>query len=183
MRDPRGVLGRSIGLAIVAGFVILGVVVVRRVVRHPQTDDAVVTADMAAYDDLVSRAELALLVSQCSGWLGIGRGREVVRAVSRSPVLSAPCAQRTRQRAGERQRHQAEQDEAAGVVPPTVVAVHGADEPSRAERQRHTEWQGPSLAQHELAELTKEAHAATAVLSRVSSRICSCEMRKKAAAR
>jgi len=46
MRDPRGVLGRSIGLAIVAGFVILGVVVVRRVVRHPQTDDAVVTADI-----------------------------------------------------------------------------------------------------------------------------------------
>src|SRR2546425_9968201 len=46
MRDPRGVLGRSIGLAIVAGFVILGVVVVRRSVRHPQTDDAVVTADI-----------------------------------------------------------------------------------------------------------------------------------------
>ncbi len=46
MRDPRGVLGRSIGLAIMAGFVILGVVVVRRVVRHPQTDDAVVTADI-----------------------------------------------------------------------------------------------------------------------------------------
>ncbi len=46
MRDSRGVLGRSIGLAIVAGFVILGVVVVRRVVRHPQTDDAVVTADI-----------------------------------------------------------------------------------------------------------------------------------------
>src|SRR5437773_12447355 len=46
MREPRGVLGRSIGLSIVAGFVILGVVVVRRVVRHPQTDDAVVTADV-----------------------------------------------------------------------------------------------------------------------------------------
>jgi membrane fusion protein, multidrug efflux system len=46
MRDPRGMLGRSIGLAIMAGFVILGVVVVRRVVRHPQTDDAVVTADI-----------------------------------------------------------------------------------------------------------------------------------------
>src|SRR5438874_8640222 len=46
MRDPRGGLGRSMGLASVAGFVILGVVVVRRVVRHPQTDDAVVTADI-----------------------------------------------------------------------------------------------------------------------------------------
>src|SRR5713226_4841103 len=46
MRDPRGMLGRWIGLAIMAGFVILGVVVVRRVVRHPQTDDAIVTADI-----------------------------------------------------------------------------------------------------------------------------------------
>src|ERR1051325_5009228 len=39
-------VGRLIGLGIVAGFVILAIVVVRRVVRHPQTDDAVVTADI-----------------------------------------------------------------------------------------------------------------------------------------
>src|SRR5881296_3282010 len=46
MRDPRGMLGRSIGLAIMAGFVILAIVVIDRVVRYPQTDDAVVTADI-----------------------------------------------------------------------------------------------------------------------------------------
>jgi multidrug efflux system membrane fusion protein len=46
MRDPRSSLGRTVGFAIVAGFVVLGLVVVRRVVRHPQTDDAVVTADI-----------------------------------------------------------------------------------------------------------------------------------------
>jgi len=42
----RRQLGRFIGLAIVAGALILGVVVVARSVRHPQTDDAVVTADI-----------------------------------------------------------------------------------------------------------------------------------------
>jgi hypothetical protein len=48
-------------------------------IRHARTDgDAVIAADMAAYSDLVSRAELALLVSQCAGWNGIGRGRSVV---------------------------------------------------------------------------------------------------------
>ena len=42
----RGGPGRIIGIAIVAGAVLLGIVVVRRVVRHPQTDDAVVMADI-----------------------------------------------------------------------------------------------------------------------------------------
>src|SRR5436190_1503004 len=46
MRDPRGVLGRSIGVGIVLVAVLLGIVVVRRVVRHPETDDAVVMADI-----------------------------------------------------------------------------------------------------------------------------------------
>ena len=45
MRDRRR-LGRFIGLGIVAGALILGFVVVRRLVRHPETDDAVVTADI-----------------------------------------------------------------------------------------------------------------------------------------
>src|SRR5262245_11604940 len=45
MSDRRHPLGRSIGLAIIAGAFVLGIVVVRRVVQHPQTDDAVVTAD------------------------------------------------------------------------------------------------------------------------------------------
>jgi len=39
---------------------------------------AVTYADMAAYSDLVSRAELAALVATCAGWTGIGRGRDVV---------------------------------------------------------------------------------------------------------
>jgi len=34
-------------------------------------------ADMAAYDDVVSRAELGALVAQCSGWTGIDLGRKV----------------------------------------------------------------------------------------------------------
>jgi hypothetical protein len=47
-------------------------------IRHAHNDlPAVVAADMAAYDDLVSRDELALLVAQSSGWDGIGRGRTV----------------------------------------------------------------------------------------------------------
>jgi hypothetical protein len=35
------------------------------------------TADMAAYDDVVSRDELGALVAQCSGWTGIELGRQV----------------------------------------------------------------------------------------------------------
>jgi hypothetical protein len=35
------------------------------------------SADMAAYDDVVSRAELGALVAQCSGWTGIEVGRRV----------------------------------------------------------------------------------------------------------
>jgi len=46
MSEQRRALGRIIGIGIVAGAVILGIVVVRRLVRHPQTDDAVVTADI-----------------------------------------------------------------------------------------------------------------------------------------
>ena len=34
-------------------------------------------ADMAAYDDIVSREELGILVAQCSGWTGIDLGRQV----------------------------------------------------------------------------------------------------------
>src|SRR5881296_2218949 len=45
MRVSRDILGRLIGFGIVAGAIILGVVVVLRVVRHPQTDDAIVMAD------------------------------------------------------------------------------------------------------------------------------------------
>lgn len=48
-------------------------------VRHARGDaEALVVAEMAAYDDLVSRAELADLVARSAGWIGIGRGRTVV---------------------------------------------------------------------------------------------------------
>jgi multidrug efflux system membrane fusion protein len=46
MADRPRALGRWIGIGIVALAVLLGIVVVRRVVRHPQTDDAVVMADI-----------------------------------------------------------------------------------------------------------------------------------------
>src|SRR5262245_44676311 len=39
-------LGRLLSIAIIAGALVLAVVVVRRVVRHPQTDDATVMADV-----------------------------------------------------------------------------------------------------------------------------------------
>src|SRR5437667_224595 len=46
MAGRRRAVGRLIAFGIVTGFVILAIVVVERVVRHPQTDDAVVTADI-----------------------------------------------------------------------------------------------------------------------------------------
>src|SRR4030095_4280970 len=46
MSDARTLVGRLIVLGIAAGAVILAVVAVRRVVQHPQTDDAIVTADV-----------------------------------------------------------------------------------------------------------------------------------------
>jgi multidrug efflux system membrane fusion protein len=46
MSDRQRALGTYIGFGIIAGFVVLGVLVVRQAVRHPQTDDAVVTADI-----------------------------------------------------------------------------------------------------------------------------------------
>jgi membrane fusion protein, multidrug efflux system len=46
MRDARSALGRFIAFAVIAGAVVLGVVVVRRVVKYPKTDDAIVMADI-----------------------------------------------------------------------------------------------------------------------------------------
>jgi hypothetical protein len=48
-------------------------------IRHATSDLAALeVADMAAYDDLVSRDELAMLVAASAGWDGIERGRTVV---------------------------------------------------------------------------------------------------------
>jgi multidrug efflux system membrane fusion protein len=46
MGDRQSRLGRFIGFGIVVGAIMLGAVVVRRVVQHPQTDDAIVMADI-----------------------------------------------------------------------------------------------------------------------------------------
>ena len=46
MADRRRAVGRLVSFGIVAGFAILVLVVVNRLVHHPQTDDAVVTADI-----------------------------------------------------------------------------------------------------------------------------------------
>jgi multidrug efflux system membrane fusion protein len=46
MSDRRSAVGKLITFGIVAGAIILAVVVIRRLVRHPQTDDAIVTADI-----------------------------------------------------------------------------------------------------------------------------------------
>jgi len=54
MNGVRSLLGRLIVLGVVAGAVVLAVVVVRRVVEHPQTDDAIVFADTIAVVPQVS---------------------------------------------------------------------------------------------------------------------------------
>jgi multidrug efflux system membrane fusion protein len=46
MSEARSAVGRFIVFGIVAGALLLGVVVVRRVVKYPQTDDAIVMADI-----------------------------------------------------------------------------------------------------------------------------------------
>ena len=46
MSDVRSAVGRFIVFGIVAGAVVLGIVVVRRVVQYPETDDAIVMADI-----------------------------------------------------------------------------------------------------------------------------------------
>jgi hypothetical protein len=64
-------------------------------IRYARNElDALVAADMAAYDDLVSRSELALLVAQCPGWTGIGRGRKVVTLMAENAWSPAEVAMR-----------------------------------------------------------------------------------------
>jgi hypothetical protein len=49
---------------------------------------------MAAYDDLVSRAELAFLVERSYGWDGIGRGRTTVNFMEENAWSPAEVAMR-----------------------------------------------------------------------------------------
>jgi hypothetical protein len=65
-------------------------------IRHARSDlDALVAADMAAYDDLVSRSELAAFVAQCPGWDGIGRGRDVVSLMDENAWSPAEVSTRS----------------------------------------------------------------------------------------
>jgi hypothetical protein len=64
-------------------------------IRYARGDaEAVTAADMAAYSDLVSRAELALLVSQSAGWTGIGRGRSVLELMEENVWSPAEVSMR-----------------------------------------------------------------------------------------
>ena len=64
-------------------------------IRYTRSLTAAVTyADMAAYSDLVSRAELAALVAACAGWTGIERGREVVGLMDENAWSPAEVAMR-----------------------------------------------------------------------------------------
>jgi len=64
-------------------------------IRYADTDlEALIAADMAAYDDLVSRNELALIVAQSPGWTGIGRGRTVVGLMDENAWSPAEVAMR-----------------------------------------------------------------------------------------
>lgn len=64
-------------------------------IRHARTLDlAVVAADMAAFSDLVSRAELAALVAQCAGWVGIGQARRVVELMEENAWSPAEVVMR-----------------------------------------------------------------------------------------
>jgi hypothetical protein len=64
-------------------------------IRHASSlHSAVVSADMAAYSDLVSRSELGALVSQCQGWTGIDRGRRVLELMDENVWSPAEVSMR-----------------------------------------------------------------------------------------
>jgi hypothetical protein len=64
-------------------------------IRHARTlAEALRIADMAAFSDLVSIAELALLVARCRTWTGIGRGREVVGLMAENSWSPAETSMR-----------------------------------------------------------------------------------------
>jgi hypothetical protein len=64
-------------------------------VRHVRSlSEAVQAADMAAFSDLVSRAELALLVAASRGWTGIARGRAVVEMMEENSWSPAETSMR-----------------------------------------------------------------------------------------
>jgi hypothetical protein len=57
-------------------------------------EHAVVAADMAAYSDLVSRAELGLIVAASPGWTGIDQGRRVYDLMDENAWSPAEVAMR-----------------------------------------------------------------------------------------
>jgi hypothetical protein len=64
-------------------------------IRHLRSVGAAVAyADMAAYSDLISRAELAALVAASAGWTGIARGRDVVALMDENAWSPAEVSMR-----------------------------------------------------------------------------------------
>jgi len=64
-------------------------------IRHARSvRRALGAADMAAYADLVSRAELGELVARCSGWTGIDLGRQVHRLMDENAWSPAEVTMR-----------------------------------------------------------------------------------------
>src|SRR5262245_55370280 len=96
MAGGRRAAGRLIGLGIVVGFVIVALLVGTRIVRHPQTDDAIVTADVIGVvpqvsgtitglhvtdNQRVKRGDLLLVVDPRPYELALQRARADVAAL------------------------------------------------------------------------------------------------------
>ena len=89
-------LGRLLSLAIIVGALVLAVVVVRRVVRHPQTNDATVTADVinvvpevsgrivelhVVDNQAVKQGDLLFVIDPRAYELAVAQGRADVQAL------------------------------------------------------------------------------------------------------
>jgi multidrug efflux system membrane fusion protein len=96
MSDRRRLIGRILGSVIVVGAVTLAIVVVARIVRHPETDDAVVTADIigvvpqvsgtitelhVADNQRVQQGDLLLVIDPRPYQLAVQRARAEVAAL------------------------------------------------------------------------------------------------------
>src|SRR5262249_48319265 len=89
-------VGRLISVAIIAGALVLALVVVRRIVRHPQTDDATVMADVinvvpevsgrivglhVVDNQAVKQGDLLLVIAPRAYEFAVAHGRADVQAL------------------------------------------------------------------------------------------------------
>ena len=96
-------VGRLLSIAIIAGALVLAVVVIRRVVRHPQTDDATVMADVinvvpevsgrivelhVVDNQAVKQGDLLFLIDPRSYELAVEQGRANVQALDAEIALT-----------------------------------------------------------------------------------------------